>query len=209
MSDKFVSTRCEWNVNIRPTGYQLTLKIRTRETRRRDCRLDHCLILAVQPDQWDEDVRSTMMNAVCCRSSVSHTTSTFRHGSAVAKRLLTRPISRRCSSLCFVSSVSDREVRTLLASRNKHDDVRPTGHGARHPDVARRSRPTQLRTSLQLKRRGTSTSVVHATELHGVLITTDGTGDGGPVDDTNPSILRRNANGRQPQTSRSLTGGIR
>ena len=28
-----------------------------------------------------------------------------------------------------VSSVTDREVRTLLATRNQHDDVRPTEHG--------------------------------------------------------------------------------
>ena len=45
-----------------------------------------------------------------------------------------------------VSSVSDRYVRTLLNSRNQHDDVRPTEHGARHhPDAARHSRQTQLR----------------------------------------------------------------
>ena len=46
-------------------------------------------------------------------------------------------------------------------------------------------------TTIRLGRRGTSTSAVHATELHGALITTDGTGDGGPVDNANPSSLRR------------------
>ena len=44
-----------------------------------------------------------------------------------------------------VSSVSDREVRPLLASRNKHDDIRPAEYQARHPDATGYSRPTQLR----------------------------------------------------------------
>ena len=44
-----------------------------------------------------------------------------------------------------VSSVSNREVGTLLTSRNEHDDVRQTEHGARHSDDARNSRLTQLR----------------------------------------------------------------
>ena len=135
---------------IRPTGYQPTQKIRTRETRRSDCKLDHCLVLAVPPDRWDVDVRSTMMDAVSCRSSVSddvnHATRGCSRGSDAdetnqqERRLREADDVRRS-----VSSVSDREVRTLLASRNKHNDVRPTEHGAIHPDAARHSRLTQLR----------------------------------------------------------------
>ena len=51
-----------------------------------------------------------------------------------------------------VSSVSDREIRKLLATRNQHDDVGPTEHG----HAIQMLRGTAAKT-LRLGRSGTST----------------------------------------------------
>ena len=136
LSGKFVSTRCQRNVIIRPIGCQLTLKIRTSKARRSDCRLDHYLVLALQPDRWNVNGHLTMMNAVCCRSSVSHTTSTVLHVGAVAERMLPRPISRNAAyanqtmfdALFRPSMIESFERFSLHATSTTTFDQRSTGY---------------------------------------------------------------------------------
>ena len=198
---------------IRPSGCQPTLKIRTRETRRSDCRLDHCLVLAVQPGQWDVDVRSMMMDAVSCRSSVSQATSTMLHVGAVAERMLTRPISRYAVyanqtmfEVLFRPSVTERFERFWRrVTSTMTFDQRSTGHAI--PMLRGTAGRRSYVSSTQKKKNIDFGCARHRATWRPHH--DDGTGDGGSVHDANPSTLRRNANGRQPPTSQSPTGGSR
>ena len=82
-----------------------------------------------------------MVEAVSCHSSVSQITSTVLHSREADADA--DEDSQQEHRVCeaddvrhSISSIDDREVRILLTSRNKHDDVRPTKHGACHPDAA-------------------------------------------------------------------------
>ena len=55
--------------------------------------LDHCLILAVQPDRWNVDVCSKMVDDGG-RSSVSQMMPSLLQGGEIAERMLTTLVGR-------------------------------------------------------------------------------------------------------------------